>query len=664
MTKALKRCCLIWPICLLLLLLTMTAAQPAFGHGTKGERVLLLYDLHAMYAPKPVDIMAISDAYQTQLLGHGAQSSNECLRLQMGPVSFSWDETPALPPAGGQSGNADYMVWGEYFGGDANTVNLFLATHSSRKQIATGRGISTGNPNTAALQAALQLITSGKGSLLDIIYDFEIKTREQDTETALGPSLEITGLAAEMAPGKSATITISLKDCDGYLLAGRKVAVWATKGRVSAGEVVIGDDGTAQVTYTAPSTKADDDVVVAFEFRYPSDKNGLEKIAASVSVRDPKPEDPSIFHVTLEMSQIIKSSFQSTPGTPALFQQQLSLLDSLDPLKLEFDVNQRMEVVEDSLKASYHWTSQFNHGAAAVQGQTDGTDSSGKLVDWEIVLKRHIDPVAEDQGLKVYDADEFEKELMSFLPLSISQPEDTLLVDYMVVIPAPVTGEYNVLGEVTAMDGDTDKSYEDTAEFDYDYRNNFNSDKLNRPSPTTGLIQITKNEISYTMELKNVKFEFLPSTSPTVTVDDDDYSDKFKYVMYWREWTAPINTNYLGFPRASAYRTSRPWTKGSDGCTGGYSGVKALLDELGMIDGTDKPPVRILREYLVAVEGFPEFGYWYGLMSLESFGQVRYVVNIYEPIKIDAADWKKIKTSKAPHRDENSAGEPARYYAN
>ncbi len=83
-----------------------------------------------------------------------------------------------------------------------------------------------------------------------------------------------------------------------------------------------------------------------------------------------------------------------------------------------------------------------------------------------------------------------------------------------------------------------------------------------------------------------------------------------------------------------------------------------------MYDTAGKPPVRLLREYLAAVEGFPEFGYWYGLMTLESFLNVRYEVNIYKPIKIDAATWQKIKSATAPYRDETSAGEPIRHYGN
>ncbi|NLJ68203.1 MAG: hypothetical protein GX341_02665, partial [Firmicutes bacterium] len=60
----------------------------------------------------------------------------------------------------------------------------------------------------------------------------------------------------------------------------------------------------------------------------------------------------------------------------------------------------------------------------------------------------------------------------------------------------------------------------------------------------------------------------------------------------------------------------------------------------------------------------PEFGYWYGLMTLESYLDVRYDVKIYQPIKIDADQWRAIKQGAAPYRDEETAGEPIRRYSN
>lgn len=444
----------------------------------------------------------------------------------------------------------------------------------------------------------------------------------------------------------------------------RKVELSASEGLITPAEVTVGADGTAQATYTAPSTTADVDLNAYFKFRSPSDKEGFKRTGMQIAVRDPRPVDPSIFHVTLELVNTVESRFYSSPDAPQLFQQEIYLRESVDPLRLEFDLNQRMEVVKDSLKAYYRWSSEFIHSAAVAHGTRSGTDTNTELVDWRISVKRHLNPIKDEPALMVFDASQEELEIMSLFPLPITPSEDMLEIDYYVVIPAPVEGEYNVLGFITPMNGQTHKSYSDIVRFAYDYRKKVTSGKLSNPPQEIWMVKIVKDEISYTMELKDVKFEFIPSESPSVVIGEENYSGNFEYVLFWREWKAPIDVDKMQAPRISPYQLSRAWTEGGDGWTGGHGGVRKLLAEIEMYDRQDKPAVRILREYLAAVKGFPEFGYWYGVMTLESSPDGRYDVKIYAPIKIDAAGWLTIKNSTAPYRDENSAGEPVRQYAN
>ncbi len=117
----------LWAVCLTACLLISIASSPAFGHGEKGRRIVLLYDLSSPQT-EPTEIMTVSNAYQMQLLACGASGDNDCLHLQTGPVRFSWDKAPAQPPPVGQlSATADYIVWGEYTSGSAAGLKMAMA---------------------------------------------------------------------------------------------------------------------------------------------------------------------------------------------------------------------------------------------------------------------------------------------------------------------------------------------------------------------------------------------------------------------------------------------------------------------------------------------------------------------------------------------------------
>jgi hypothetical protein len=168
--------------CVTIWLLVSLAAVPVYGHGIEGQRIVNLFDLSAAQL-WPEDLMTISNAYQMQLLTYGGSTQNDCLRLQAGPVRFSWDKEPALPPPPVEYYTiGDYIVWGGLSEGDPSVVDLYLSTYS-RQTLSHGRCQVLENPVNAAAVAAVDLIEGDDGfttSLLEIIYSYERRTREKD----------------------------------------------------------------------------------------------------------------------------------------------------------------------------------------------------------------------------------------------------------------------------------------------------------------------------------------------------------------------------------------------------------------------------------------------------------------------------------------------------
>ena len=124
--------------------------------------------------------MTISNAYQMQLLTYGGSTQNDCLRLQAGPVRFSWDKEPALPPPPVEYYTiGDYIVWGGLSEGDPSVVDLYLSTYS-RQTLSHGRCQVLENPVNAAAVAAVDLIEGDDGLQLywRIIYSERRPRRE------------------------------------------------------------------------------------------------------------------------------------------------------------------------------------------------------------------------------------------------------------------------------------------------------------------------------------------------------------------------------------------------------------------------------------------------------------------------------------------------------
>lgn len=661
---------------------SVTFGTTALAHGEKGQRTIFTYDLQPE-VQRPVDLFRLSDEYGNQLLAMGEKGENECISVAYLPARFSWDQNQLVtnPGAAGQSvGVSDYLITGRFFAaqlGDSrlDTIELSLVTTRSRTLVAKGSGriyYDNGMDRTAAelwgaRGAALDLAGNERGTehLADKILKYEQKVREEKTETAIAPKLELEGYANTMKPGASQKIIVRLEDCDGYRLKGRKVEVTADQGSVRPEQVTIGEDGTAEVTYTAPGKRSEVSLSAVFQYERPSEKSDVAMTGGWIDVKDDKPEDPAIFHLSLEVEQEVETSLSTDPGIP-LFQQAIHWMQAVEPLKLEVDVNQRMEPIPETLKAEWSWRDTFTQTTVPVAGKEQGSQTGTDFERWEVSLARHLKPVKSEPKLEVID-DELAKSLAPLLgSVQTDQPLDTLRVRYEVVLEGKTEGHFTILDQRVDTSGPRLPSFQDNRTFTYRYEQPTNEEELNElPSlPPTPLLTVKKDRIRYKMTLKDVKFDFVPGEGMTVKVAGEDYTDKFKYVQFWREWRANTKYTTLGAPRSGPYRLTQGWTEGSDELGSEMLAPLAWIVDVKTVPGDQWPAVRVLREYLIAVEGFPEFGYMYAVVIAETEPTNHYHVRKYKPEKIAASDWEKIKQSGQPYRDEDSGGEPVREFRN
>jgi hypothetical protein len=125
-------------------------------------------------------------------------------------------------------------------------------------------------------------------------------------------------------------------------------------------------------------------------------------------------DEVALWHYKITVNSVV-SGDAVTPDVPNIAGGSASVEENLTPLILEFDVNQNVEPIRDTLKASYTWASK---SMMALEGQrlgdSEGHGQGSSLEDWEVVLTRHFNPIGCDSYFHVND--DFERTFAPELP--------------------------------------------------------------------------------------------------------------------------------------------------------------------------------------------------------------------------------------------------------
>lgn len=169
-----------------------------------------------------------------------------------------------LPPSGAiLLSSHDYLLTGSIASsGGGYQMNLKLETTCSREVAASVSG-TFASPSEASA-TAVRLATQAFTPLSDKIREFEKQKRDADREVAIDvckDAFQIVPSKTSAAPSETLPVTISLKDCDGTPLAGRKILLMggsfkgsslapSTNGVFTQTEVTTDGQGKATVDYT------------------------------------------------------------------------------------------------------------------------------------------------------------------------------------------------------------------------------------------------------------------------------------------------------------------------------------------------------------------------------------------------------------------------------
>jgi len=125
-------------------------------------------------------------------------------------------------------------------------------------------------------------------------------------------------------------------------------------------------------------------------------------------------DEVALWHYKITVNSVVGGD-AVTPDVPNIAGGSASVEENLTPLILEFDVNQNVEPIRDTLKASYTWASK---SMMALEGQrlgdSEGHGQGSSLEDWEVVLTRHFNPIDCDPFFFVDD--EWERTFAAELP--------------------------------------------------------------------------------------------------------------------------------------------------------------------------------------------------------------------------------------------------------
>ena len=409
--------------------------------------------------------------------------------------------------------------------------------------------------------------------------------------------------------------------------------------------------------------------------------------------------DTIIWNMRLSIEQIVDSELENNPDP--LPSSRVSLSESLAPLTLDFEIDHNIKIRDESLKVDYKWKYNEQHwfgGQLAYSCQ--GEETGKKLEDCLLAFKRHIKIGANEAALDVYDYDETEKEFKEiFKTVPISQPDNTFWFDYQTTIPAKSSRIDYVSGEIKPETFEMLQRFADnfTGAYRYDQKVNQETDRVMVNVPAMGLFNKVSYKISYRLATKDLTLDYLPVTMdlinhPSVQKFKDSerrrdepflarlktqHPDTGKWFYGWFiHGNSMITPKVEGIDKSNVFNTIRflrDWeavTGGNDQMTGKYKApdFKWLNDyDTGSpkpswvdIPGYEIPGEaakwsnrRYLHEYLTAVESFPEFGFLYYIVVVDTRPN-QYRVRMYKAKQIKAEEWGQIKKSTEPYLNETS----------
>jgi len=388
-------------------------------------------------------------------------------------------------------------------------------------------------------------------------------------------------------------------------------------------------------------------------------------------------DEVALWHFKITVNSVV-SGDAVTPEVPNIAGGSASVEENLTPLILEFNVNQNVEPIRDTLKASYTWASK---SMMALEGQrlgdSEGHAQGSSLEDWEVVLTRHFNPIDCDSFFFVDD--EFERTFAADLPRrtrsgpkpdgSAQDPAALDLMRSMQIMqkieegdrlefrlradfPVTVISNDYVSGE-TVTDTWTN-SFQDSGEVEYSYQLETQGRRL---TPETGvygtgviLPKINLSQYRIDLDITRKPVELTLSASPgkgkgstirfqnKITVGGVECSRLFKVHRLERDWffmADPTGVN-------ESWEVINDWRDVTD--DGNLAAERDVSFEsfFPPKDARSKWGDRLYAaEFLDIVERLPELGFLYHVVYLITTenGKPPMEIAAFSAQKVDADRW-------------------------
>ncbi len=416
-------------------------------------------------------------------------------------------------------------------------------------------------------------------------------------------------------------------------------------------------------------------------------------------------QSPKLWHMTLSIAKMYETDTGTIDSFPLEMTSRVYLKDDLSSLNLAFDVDDKLKADKAGMQADYRWLhDEKKYANGNVIAKTEGDDNGQELTDWEIGLKRHIqlwdrntrrnlDETAQRKVI-IYDYDDAEAALFQALSPAdamahIEQPPDTVRLDYRVTIPARATST-DVLSGKPPENFKMEQGYRDSLTLDYKFyeKKNQETDKKLPLEMKKNLDIVTKekNEISYALSLKDLKIEYTPTdknllpetntwqdyskvsdnlgkfdeanwllhanSRAKVFVGGREATDAFVIFRLARVASAPLDKNGIRVAEYKNIVSSGIWLYDNNLNESGY-----WIDTPSQkLDVTPKswPRMRRLYQFIISVDRFPEFGFLYYIVVIDTLPNA-YRVWMYDALPVPYETAGIIINKKEPHMDETNS---------
>lgn len=245
------------------------------------KRMVYVYDIAVCVPNAPAQLYQASDGCVEQLLLN-SRGSNEFFSLDFQPVRILQEATKQvlIGPSQGPYSNIDYMIWGELkdTGTGRYAITLYLVTANTRQTVAKGSSTFTdpGEAKFSGMTAALNLGGGNTGSrkLIDVITDFEKKTRKEDDRKAICPEVEylMKEKSIDTEANKEVLLMFQVKDADGKPVRDADVYIRNEEGKLDKEECKSDQYGMVKVTHKTPDKNTEYSIRCFAKATLPSEK--------------------------------------------------------------------------------------------------------------------------------------------------------------------------------------------------------------------------------------------------------------------------------------------------------------------------------------------------------------------------------------------------------